>query len=312
MLAGFWGAVGGKLADRFAAASAPALVFWLGGLLAWAYGHGGLHRLSTPPGWLSGQSAPLQVAALIGILAGVIATGVIVQRLTTPVLRLLEGYWPRWLAPLRRRLISHAQDRARADVDSVQSLASHVLPPADPNAATEEQRSAFARLDQRQRRRPQAPNRLQPTRIGNLLRAAEAWPRDKYGLDAVVVWPRLWLVLPDATRQELLAARGALDAAVAAVIWGTLFCLFTGWAPFALPIGLAVAIGAATAWVPARAAVFGDLVEAAFDLYRTALYQQLRWPVPTNPQQEHAQGERLTSYLWRGSSNPDPTFTQPL
>ena len=47
------------------------------------------------------------------------------------------------------------------------------------------------------------------------------------------------------------------------------------------------------------------------DLHRTALYQQLRWPLPTDPKQEHSQGEHLTSYLWRGSHDPDPTFTPP-
>jgi hypothetical protein len=130
-------------------------------------------------------------------------------------------------------------------------------------------------------------------------------------LDAVVIWPRLWLVLPDNTREELTASRAALDTSVAGFVWGVLFCVFAPWAPLALPIGLLVAAGAVTIWVPDRAAVFGDLVEAAYDLHRTALYQQLRWPLPTDPKEEHIQGERLTSYLWRGSENADPTFTSP-
>lgn len=311
MLGGFWDAVSGKLADRFVAASAPALVFWFGGLLSWAYGHGGLHRLTEPPGWLNRQSTPSEIAVIIGVLVGVSASGVIVQRLTAPVLRFLEGYWPRWLAPLRRRLVARERYRAEEDANALQSLAAAVLPPADPKSATEEQLSTFARLDQRCRCRPSAPNRLQPTRIGNILRAAETWPRDKYGLDAVVVWPRLWLVLPDATRQELVAARASLDAAVAGAVWGVLFCAFTAWAPLALIIGLAVTTAAVTLWVPVRAAVFGDLVEASYDLFRTAVYQQLRWPLPNSPQQEHDQGERVSTYLWRGSDDPDPTFTPP-
>jgi hypothetical protein len=109
--------------------------------------------------------------------------------------------------------------------------------------ATADQLAAFARLDQR-RRRPNVASHYLPTRIGNILRAAETWPADKYGLDAVVVWPRLWLLLPDISRQELLAARAALDSAVAAVIWGLLFCVFTIWTPFAIPAGLAVAAAA--------------------------------------------------------------------
>jgi hypothetical protein len=37
----------------------------------------------------------------------------------------------------------------------------------------------------------------------------------------------------------------------------------------------------------------------------------LRWPLPTNPKEEHLEGQRLTTYLWRGSDDPDPTFSSP-
>jgi hypothetical protein len=74
-------------------------------------------------------------------------------------------------------------------------------------------------------------------------------------------------------------------------------------------VGLGIAAAGIAFWVPARAEVFGDLVEAAYDLHRTALYAQLRWPLPTNPKEERDQGELLTSYLWRGSHAIDPKFT---
>lgn len=150
-----------------------------------------------------------------------------------------------------------------------------------------------------------------PTALGNTLRAAESHPVDKYGLDGVSVWPHLWLVLPDATRQELMTARAALDSAARACVWGLLFVAFTPWTPLAAPTGLVVAACAAYWWAPAAAQVFADLVEAAFDLHRTALYQQLRWPLPANPQDERAEGQHLTMYLWRGLDSSSPTFTNP-
>jgi hypothetical protein len=309
VLGSFWEGIGGRLADRWAAVSVPALIFWLGGLLAWAYSRGGLHQLSTLSGWLDRQSTPAQVAVLITVLLGVGASGLIVQRFTTSVLRLLEGYWPAALDPLRRQLIEHKRRRSVADETAWQELAPQVLSPhATPTA---DQLSEFARLDQLRHRRPSRSNRLMPTRIGNILRAAETMPADKYGLDAVAVWPRLWLTLPDTTRQELLAARSALDSAVGAVAWGLLFCAFTTWSWLALPIGLIIAAAAVTVWVPARSEVFADLLESTYDLHRTALYQQLRWPLPTNPEQERQSGQQLTAYLWRGSDEPNPTFTAP-
>jgi hypothetical protein len=305
----FWEGVGGKLADRWGAVAAPALVYALGGLLAWAYSRGGLGHLAAITHWLDRQTTVAQLAAALTVLLAVAGLALIVDRLTFPVLRLLEGYWPAWFGGLRRYLVARVERQAAADEAAWRELAPHVIGPR--GDATLDQAAAFVRLDQRRRRRPNAASSYLPTRIGNILRAAESWPTDKYGLDAVVVWPRLWLLLPDSSRQELLAARGALDSAVAAVIWGVLFCAFTIWTPFALLAGLAVATAAVVFWVPNRAEVFGDLLEAAYDLYRTALYQQLRWPPPTDPKQEHSEGRQLTSYLWRGSDDPAPTFTPP-
>ena len=199
-------------------------------------------------------------------------------------------------------------DRRAAREDKAwQKLAPDVLE----RTATADQLIAFARLDQRRRLRPSNPAQRLPTRIGNILRAGECWPTDKYGLDAVAVWPRLWLVLPDTTRRELIAARAALNQAVAVALWGLLFCIFAGWYFLALPIGLGVALSAVAFWAPPRAEIFADLVESAFDLQRVALYRQLRWPLPDNPAEEPARGRELTAYLWRGSDTHYPHFTPP-
>jgi hypothetical protein len=309
VLTAFWSSIGGKLADRFAALSAPALVFWFGGLLAWTFGHGGIHALNQPASWLSHKSALTQAVAVLVILLGVAASGLVVGRLTTPVLRLLEGYWPAKparLIKMRDRLIEKAQQKATDDEGKWQALTKQTQPPA---TATPQQLADIARLDLARHRRPDQPNLFMPTRIGNILRAAETRPRGRYGLDAVATWPQLWLALPDSTRQEIGSARQALDGSVAASIWGILFFVFIPWTILALPVGLAAFAIAVTVWVPARAEAFGDLVDAAYDIHRTVLYQQLRWPLPTDPRDEVAQGKLLTNYLLAGSDDPTPKFT---
>jgi len=306
MLAAFWEAIGGKLADRWAAVSIPALIFWLGGLAAWTYHRGGLHTLGAQK-WLEGQTTIVQVAAILTVLLGVAGSGVLVDRAATPVLRSLEGYWPSWTGPLRRRLCKLLAGRAAAEAVAWQQAQARVQAP---NPAAEDL-AAYVRLERRRRRRPAAAAYFMPTPIGNILRAAERRPVDKYGLDTVAVWPHLWLVLPEDTRAELRAARAAVDAAVVTAIWGVLFCAFTPFTWLAVPVGLAVSTIAVVSVTPVRAQAFGELIEAAYDLHRTALYQQLRWPLPANPEQEHHTGAQLTTYLRRGSDSSSPVFTAP-
>ncbi len=75
MLTAFWQAVGGKLADRFAAVSVPALVFWLGGLAAWTVHRGSLAAVTRQLGWLDRHGAGIQVAVLLTVLLGVAGSG---------------------------------------------------------------------------------------------------------------------------------------------------------------------------------------------------------------------------------------------
>ncbi|MGV9385746.1 hypothetical protein ACWDRB_58770 [Nonomuraea sp. NPDC003707] len=304
MLTKFWEAIGGRLADRWISTSLPALIFWFGGLLAWLYGKGETAAMDAPLNWLGGQSEAIQIGVLLGGLLCVGATGVVVSALTAPVLRLMEGYWPAFLEPLRTRLTDQVKRRVEALDTEFQKVAGLV----DSGTATPKQQADFIELDQRLRRFPANESYL-PTRIGNILRAAEYRPTDKYGLDAVAVWSHLWLLLPAATQQELAAARTSLDKAVATFIWGLLFVLFAPINWWAVPVGLIVATASWRLRLPPRAEVFADLVEAVFDLHRTALYKSLRWPLPADPRAERAEGRRLTTYLLRGLDEDTPTFT---
>ncbi|MFD5130959.1 hypothetical protein [Streptomyces olindensis] len=302
----FWEAAGTKLADRWAAVSGPALVFWIGGLLAYAHDHHGVRPLTD---WLGRQRPPVQLlAAALGLLV-VAASAMAVQQFVMPTLRLLEGYWPRWFGFPRNLLIARVRERDEADRAEWQRLAQLVLGPgARPDGETVRR---YAQIDRQRQLRPHESAALMPTRIGNVLRAAESRPGAKYGLDAVTVWPRLWLLLPETTRKELEVARLALDRAVAASLWGLLFLVFSPWSLWAVPIGLATAAAAVLSITPGRAEVYGQLVEAAFDVHRTVLYEHLRWPLPKHPRDELVQGAALTSYLSGGSDAVHPRFTLP-
>ncbi len=53
-------------------------------------------------------------------------------------------------------------------------------------------------------------------------------------------------------------------------------------------------------WAIATATTYGELSEAAFDLYRHLLYRTLHWNVPTEPAIESRVGQQFISCLWRG------------
>lgn len=145
------------------------------------------------------------------------------------------------------------------------------------------------------------PTQLMPTRLGNILRAAERRPLEKYGLDGVICWPRLWLLLPEAAKKDIQEARADLNNAARFWLWSL---LFIGWAGlgawWAIPLGVAAALFAYFGWAIAAAITYGDLIEAAFDLYRHLLYDSLRWKLPPDPNEERRVGRQLTEYLWRG------------
>lgn len=295
MLSDVWGDAAKSVWDRLAASSAGAAVFWLGGLLAWSLGRGGPAHLRTVTDWLGRQSASATVAVLVVVLVAVATSGLLVQRLTLPILRLMEGYWPRFLEGRRSVLAKRVADQAARDSSREKVLSAVV----DQGGGTLAERREFARLTQRGRRIPGEKHGYQPTRLGNILRAAETRPADKYGLDVIYVWPHMWLLFPEEVRKQLEEARQALDSAVAGCIWGLAFVAFAPWTLWVVPVGLLVAAAIYRLWLPVRAEAYADLLEASIDLYRTLLYRQLRWPLPQNPDNEPEQGKAVTIYLVR-------------
>lgn len=281
-----------RLAERWAnVVVLPATLFWLGGLFAWtATGYGALDwsrvskYLTSPPS-----------AATLGLIAlGILVSGLFVRRLSDPVLALLSGRWPLWCDPAARVLARRWARTIERRERRWQELA------AGPRDWAGERR--FVALDAWLRTMPADTARCLPTRLGNALAAAERWPREKYGLDAAKCWARLWLVMPEDSRREMVRGQERLEAHTTAWTWGLLFVLWTPWAWWAAPVGLVAAFFAYTGAVRS-AIVLGGLQEAAFDLHRTALYKALRILPPADTALEPAMGEKVTKYLWRGTED---------
>ncbi len=283
------------------------ILFWLGGLVAWLYHTGTdwtcvLHWTCVKE-WLT-QENTVEISLFIFILLMMASTMIagIFKRFDMVVIRFLEGYyWSGWLA----KLLKYLQNLQIARIDArFQTLAlkNHKgLPPL-----TSKEQAEYAHLDWQRMFIPSEAQRM-PTRLGNLLRALELRPQEKYGLDIFVCWSRLWLILPDNVKKEIGIARDNLDTIAHIWMWGLLFLVWTPFTAWVIIISIVVMFLAYHQMLQA-ASIYGQLIESSFDLYRSNLYQELRWPLPKNPAEERQQGEQLTDYLWRGSDSDKPEF----
>lgn len=208
------------------------------------------------------------------------------------------------LQTLNQKQTTHLTDRSPDEWHEYQTLQQNLQ-----SGLTPQESQQLATLEQQLRRYRALTKAKMPTRLGNLLRATENRPQEKYGLNAVIVWPHLWLVLPENARTEVQTARADLNTAARVWLWSFLFLLWSPVSLWAIPIGLLLPPLIYYTWILSAAETYATLVEATFDLYRQNLYQALRWPLPQTPREEHAQGLQLTAYLWRGSDAPSPEFT---
>jgi hypothetical protein len=131
-----------------------------------------------------------------------------------------------------------------------------------------------------------------PTRLGNILRRAEDSAGERYGLNAVLLLPHLYAIMPQAFIDLISDAKDGLDLAVKFVyVWvaATAVALV-----FLIDDGPWLLICFGTfylAWLSYRATLafavaYGRMMERAFDLYRFDLVRQFHLPLPTSPRDE--------------------------
>ncbi|MGG6294925.1 hypothetical protein ACQ4M4_10905 [Leptolyngbya sp. AN02str] len=317
---------GSKLAEQWVATLlTPAFIFWLGGFLT-AIQRLGLNTLVTQ---YTAYPEPLQIAILVGALCIVAASAFVVQRFDTPIIRFLEGYWHPWLQPVRQVRIAHYHQHKQVLIQQSQTLRTlearqkarfqalkTIIETQGATSLNSTERDEYRQLNERLltptqqetltrvrlalHNLPANPD-LMPTRMGNILRTAERRPLEKYGLDAIICWSRLWLLLPEAAKKDLQDARADLNNAARLWLWSILFLIWAALgAWWAVPLGILSALFSYYTWAIAAATTYGDLIEASFDLHRQLLYQALGWKKPDDPKEERRVGQQLTDYLWRG------------
>jgi hypothetical protein len=266
------------------------LVFWMGGLIAYLYDA----ELITWDNFRTLDFSADELTLTILVLLLVTAMGFsLMIRFSLSILQFLEGYWFSWLKPLGiienwrcQKIDERFQQLAIKYAKNFQDLTADEL--AEYNHLYHEKMSI-----------PDDSTQRMPTRLGNLLRSVESRPYKKYGLNSVVCWPRLWPLLPEEMKTEVTTARENLDTAVHTWMWSLLFIIWGIFTVWAIIIGLVLTLSTYRLLLNA-AEIYGQLVEASFDLYRFSLYEALHWPLPSSPDEEYEKGCQLSDYLYRG------------
>jgi hypothetical protein len=293
MLNKFWESMGSNVAERWLDyIFSPAFLFWAGGFGLYVWKTGWYEVLQDIQTLSPHQQGSWLVLALIVL----VISSVLMQAIRFPILRLLEGYWPWPLNYIGLGIVAMQKPFFQKKYDELRRLASE-----NPKKLDAKQREKLIKLDTWAHLHPVRAKDLLPTPLGNILRARERSPKRKYGLDAIVCWPRLWPLLPENVRTDLAYARTSLDRLAELCFWGLLFTLWAFLTPWAILIGLLWML-MTHAMACQSAMAYGDLLESAFDLYRFLLYDAVGWPRPKNAQGEKELGAQLTEYLWRGTS----------
>ncbi len=151
----------------------------------------------------------------LGLLTfGAVVAGLVLQPLQFVSVQFLEGYWG----------VGRVGGTARLSrIDQYAALRLSLIDREDDlrdqaEAATGRERVLLrAQIDEAARLRarfPENPDRVMPTRLGNVLRRHEDLAGSQYGLDALVVIPHLALIAPKPHLDYLDDRRNELDVAV--------------------------------------------------------------------------------------------------
>jgi hypothetical protein len=249
-----------------------------------------------------------KVSRSIGGIAGILLVlffylltiAVVLEPLQASLVHLLEGQWGMSAISIALRgwlIVRHRRRyEALADV-----------------AANVENRHIRAYAEEKLYLRYPNADRIEPTSLGNILRACEDRVTRRYGLATTAVWPRLYTLLPPELRERIdgqseqidLAARFCLAFLASAILS---FGFLLGYGLWLLVPLVLLILG----WLSYRAAIaaavyYGTMLETAFDLYRFQLLEALRVPLPDSRSAEHQLNDDV-SRLFMGDSTVDMAY----
>lgn len=245
-----------------------------------------------------------------GVVLGlaVLVVAVLLRPLQIRAVQLLEGYWTR--GGLAKALAVERHLRRLSAIDA----RGRTRPPLPPQGtdfpsvvryARQRQRGyvILERVEEDRRDYPMRPEWVLPTTLGNVLRRAETTAGQRYGLETVPAFPRLYPFLSSRLDAELKEFVNGIDVmAIFVLVFSTqallsapLLVLLNGWS--LVPVALAVLVGLAYRGATAAARNYGQLLATAFDLHRFDMITAMHLPLEGNADAEDEANRRLSRLM---------------
>lgn len=264
--------------------------------------------------------------------------GVLLMSLNTLIIKLFEGEF-RWqqkllLRPwqqsaLRRQqaLFGNLAALKEAYTQVLADLAG--LPPGADDTELQQKRISLAlALQERHNqagplpvRLPRRPARVRPTRLGNGFAAMEEYPYERYGMDAVIFWPRLRPLLDESYAAMLVNRKMILDLLLNMALLAWIFALELGLQavierPWNRGLVIVAGAGLLFGYFAYQGAVqtaysLGDLVSLCFDFFRGRLAKQFNLELPPQIEAEQVRWLRLGRFLRFGEGFYYPESDKP-
>jgi hypothetical protein len=229
-----------------------------------------------------------QIKKLLVWVFAAVLLGVLLQALSIPMYRILEGYW--WPQQCQARAIAKQNARKSALLNTLDGT-------GWTRGLQDEQISRF----------PISNTEVAPTRLGNALRAIETYGFSRFCLDTQVLWSELCSLVPKSLQTELDRSRAIIDFFVALYYLSFAFgglsiaAAFDGRVkPTSLVIGL-IAILSTKVWYEMAiisTSYYAKTVQAVVNLGRFKLANELGLYVPYEIEHERRMWWLLKSFVF--------------
>jgi hypothetical protein len=174
---------------------------------------------------------------------------------------------------------------------------------------------------------PPAEAGIMPTRLGNILRAAEAYPQTRYQADSVALFPRMVVAIDREFMGHMDSANDQcsflLNSSLLSMIFTVLsfvsafYVWFFSVPGFSVPAYMATGLATSLiAWFFYNASLlnvskYGNLIRTSYDLFRFNLLEKLHLKLPATSSQEKDLWKKISDFVTIGELYGKNPFDYP-